>query len=647
MAFPRTLIFCTTFTYDEQGWETRYRRWLDAVLASGLGFDQILMVDDGSEFLPDWPDVMVETEETIPEPELLTYDDPILLYHFGKDLGRSAVYDFPGWWRSFSFAARYAEARGFDKVIHIESDAYLISRRIRRYAMFLSEGWTAFWCPKYNVPEICIQIIAGKEIANFAAFFRQPYEDFIGIIHELMIPYTRVVRHFIGDRYGEEPGEIPRNADYATQVPSDRSPSYYWWLNSAATTDRPRAAETEQAPARSALERPAAGRELVIEFGAGENSDRYTGRGWAEPEDLLRWMVEMESELRLPPLPPASAYQLVMWLVPNVEGARLPRQRLRIELNAVALADLEITTQTELRLVILGGLVAGFAENRLRFVHPDAASPASLSRWDDDRELAIAVGKIEIRRHLSEADVVALQPTSVENGAADIEPTILQAGAHVAQLGDLWSAPGDWIGQRGEGLGIEGLMISPGPDIAPDDLEYSVLPGGSEFSAWVKGGEFCGSRGAGAPVCGLRVRILGDCAANYRCSLSAAFTDGSVVGPVEGADLVCRAPTDAPMEAFRIGLRPLALSAMPPPDATPPATGDAVAETAIGAAPVQGPDLPQPVFALPAIGGEWPYYNWHVPDFSVQRPNPTNSPAPEKTGTAQPKVIGMTGSWTL
>ena len=118
---PKTLIFCTAFASTPNAWESRYRRWLRAIRSSQLEYDSILIVDDGSPVLPEWTDIAIGTGEIDQLPA-----EKILLYHFEEHLGRKAIFDFPGWYRSFTFAGRYAHAHGFEKVVHIESDAFLI-----------------------------------------------------------------------------------------------------------------------------------------------------------------------------------------------------------------------------------------------------------------------------------------------------------------------------------------------------------------------------------------------------------------------------------------------------------------------------------------------------------------------------------------
>ncbi len=228
-----TLVFCTSFAQTPQVWDGRYLRWLNAIRTSELKYDRILIVDDGSPILPNWPDIFIEEDGADKSPK--DFSTELVLYHFQKTLGRNSVFDFEGWYRSFAFAGKYAHQNGFDKVIHIESDSYLIGTRVRDYFNKFEEGWAALWCPLYSgYPESAIQVVAGSAIARFAEIERtHPHESLIGRQFELQFPFDIVERRFNGDRYGEYLPFIPGNAEYAVQVRENEEDAYYWWLQRA------------------------------------------------------------------------------------------------------------------------------------------------------------------------------------------------------------------------------------------------------------------------------------------------------------------------------------------------------------------------------------------------------------------------------
>lgn len=226
----RTLVFCTAYSNGEQTgiytWK-RYRLWIEAIQRSLLRFDQILLVDDGSYALPDWPDTTI-----VREADGLTSAARIVLYHFEGRLGRRSVNDFPGWVRSFFLPAAWAAANGFTRVIHIESDAFIISERMQKFCNDAVEGWIAPWCPRYQWPESSIQIIAGSALESYSEMSRRNIDDWRSAVIEQSLPFTHIETRLLGDRFGED-GGVPRNADWAAQVnceDNQSSSKIYWWL---------------------------------------------------------------------------------------------------------------------------------------------------------------------------------------------------------------------------------------------------------------------------------------------------------------------------------------------------------------------------------------------------------------------------------
>ena len=223
----RTLIFCTAYAWDYGEWSARYRKWIDAVRLSGLKNSLILLIDDASPSLPRWEDVTI-----VNEGEEIPLNQPIVIYHFKTRLGRPSMFDFPGWYRSYAFAAVVAKEMAFDRVLHIESDAFLISERLRQFVNNFADGWVALWPEKKGVPESGLQFIAGSHIKRFQDFTSRNYDEFRGKIIENEIPFSHINKEFIGDRYGEWQDFVPSDADFTMQTRYDRrlSPEYFWWL---------------------------------------------------------------------------------------------------------------------------------------------------------------------------------------------------------------------------------------------------------------------------------------------------------------------------------------------------------------------------------------------------------------------------------
>jgi hypothetical protein len=220
----RTFIFCTTY-FDRchpSGSPARYQKWLDFYRPrlEAFGAQRLFMVDDGSRAdeirIP--VQVFAAEERRDCEPP-----EEVQLYRFSTHLGRLSKGTFPGWWRSFTFAGQLARAYGYQRVIHLESDAFVLSRRLADFIAKAEDGWTVLWCPRWRMPETSAQIIAGSSVPVLAELYdRGP--DFFAMsrdartIPEASLPFTRIEQGFMGDRYGEYTSAYPPNADFTAQT---------------------------------------------------------------------------------------------------------------------------------------------------------------------------------------------------------------------------------------------------------------------------------------------------------------------------------------------------------------------------------------------------------------------------------------------
>jgi hypothetical protein len=242
----KTLIYGTSFAKTQDTWSNMFGRWINHLENSNLEYDQILMADDGSPVLPNWEGVRIinegELPDQLPEERAVIYHHTQNLGHFPPLTPNDPPINSPGWFRSFMFAAEYAEKYGFEKIIMNEADAFFITDRIQNYVNGLTEGWTTFWCPRHQFCEPNLQIIAGSSVKDFIHWnnTKGPYEDtYKGTFAEFYIPFTHVNKDFKGDRWGEfapgmaavpdpyAPPGVPGDADYVCQV---REVSPCWWL---------------------------------------------------------------------------------------------------------------------------------------------------------------------------------------------------------------------------------------------------------------------------------------------------------------------------------------------------------------------------------------------------------------------------------
>lgn len=194
------------------------------------------MIDDGSPFIPKLNFISNKNNDA----DELTCNQ-FTFFHFKNNLGRQGPSDYPGWWRSFFYSLDIAKSLNANKIIHIESDAYILSQRLSELINTIETGWHTLWIDKYKLPETAIQIICKDQFDNFSNFQEKLKLSSNNEIAENILPFTHIHKEFIGDRYSEFKKnrwifrskffdryklfqsdffweKIPKNADFATQV---------------------------------------------------------------------------------------------------------------------------------------------------------------------------------------------------------------------------------------------------------------------------------------------------------------------------------------------------------------------------------------------------------------------------------------------
>lgn len=239
----KSMLFCTSFFRSEDEWQGRYMRWLKHYEGRVDSDVRFFLIDDSSPFTPDPAQI-----RCVPDTEDLTLvNDHKLIVRFPERLGRASVSIYPGWWRSFLHSVVIARSLGIQKIIHIESDAFVLSSRLMDYINGLNSGWTTLWTQEYRMPETAIQVICEDQFEKMEIFRNRDRREFEGQIAENLLPFTCVNKDFLGDRYGEfrihllQRGllrsrkfrrmkffqhdffraRIPAKADFATQVTPD------------------------------------------------------------------------------------------------------------------------------------------------------------------------------------------------------------------------------------------------------------------------------------------------------------------------------------------------------------------------------------------------------------------------------------------
>jgi hypothetical protein len=199
----------------------RYLKYYRA-LKDELGFDRIFLADDGST-----PHLTGALGGTIFEEDLsigqLGHPDLFILtrrQHLG--IPRNTDWDYPCYWKNLYETRKVFEIFGYDKVITIDTDGFVLSRRLAEYIRELRSGWTAFHERKWNFPTAELHVLCRGN--GFERFDRFTYPHFMthnGLLMEKTIPFTYVEPQFNCGRYGEDRHPQTAEMDFYSQAPAD------------------------------------------------------------------------------------------------------------------------------------------------------------------------------------------------------------------------------------------------------------------------------------------------------------------------------------------------------------------------------------------------------------------------------------------
>lgn len=188
----KTLLFAPCYL-DEGERLQRNLKYLDYYknLKGILHYDEILLVDNASS-----QEKLSILEVAFPEVKIIKCK---------AHLGRPSMNNYGYWFSAFGKAAKYALDNGFEKIVHIDSDTYILKEELVNYINNRKTGWLAFWSEIHQYPESVFQIISGKN--NIEDMYEHMTRDFLSYfpyeMAETHVPFTHIEKGFIGDRYPE------------------------------------------------------------------------------------------------------------------------------------------------------------------------------------------------------------------------------------------------------------------------------------------------------------------------------------------------------------------------------------------------------------------------------------------------------------
>jgi tetratricopeptide (TPR) repeat protein len=123
---------------------------------------------------------------------------------------------------------------------------------------------------------------------------------------------------------------------------------------------------------------------------------------------------------------------------------------------------------------------------------------------------------------------------------------------HIERQGDRRFSCGDWAGNPGAQLRIEGFAIRPVDTIAPGQIEYMGFVAGGRQTPWVTDVKLCGTRGRGVPLTGFAVRLTPALREQFDVVYEGHFFESGIRGPFHNGEPCLPAIVGDPLSAIRL-----------------------------------------------------------------------------------------------
>lgn len=187
-----------------------------------LGIDQVFLFDNASSV--DRCEALVEEAENavlvhegeyheakrmlwfkefFPQPHLMVYRFNARLTH------GPGQYEYHYVWRAM-YAARMLIQMGYQKILFIDSDHFVLTNDLASWIQGLSTGWSAVWCSTWDFPESSLSVLCQDAFPMFMDYTSVPWSKRSGVCMETNLPFTRVEKGFRCGRFGEK-GAPPQN----------------------------------------------------------------------------------------------------------------------------------------------------------------------------------------------------------------------------------------------------------------------------------------------------------------------------------------------------------------------------------------------------------------------------------------------------
>lgn len=177
-------------------------------LMSKLGADKIILYDNASD-LGDLSKLV--------EASGMTLNEDLLINRFAEFLPRKGMFDYPYCWRVMRQSAIDLPEMGYEKIIAIDSDLFILNQKIIDYINNCNKGWTVFWDEVNSFPESAFQIINKDAFEKYRKTADKDVHSWKGSCMEVVLPYDHIEKGFHGGRFQEREMQPDDTMDYYGQ----------------------------------------------------------------------------------------------------------------------------------------------------------------------------------------------------------------------------------------------------------------------------------------------------------------------------------------------------------------------------------------------------------------------------------------------
>jgi hypothetical protein len=169
-------------------------------------------------------------------------------------------------------------------------------------------------------------------------------------------------------------------------------------------------------------------------FGRDGNGASVRGSGWSVLEDHSSWTTDLTSLLRLPHPGEQGAYRLQLDASPFVVPGRLPRQRVGVRVNGVAVAVCSVSSRFFIDVAVPWVSLSGYDAVQIELILPDAARPSDLTDVNDGRRLGLYVRSVALLRQVERR--LPEPPASEAPKIVRPEPTLAELAIAFESMGE-------------------------------------------------------------------------------------------------------------------------------------------------------------------------------------------------------------------